>query len=54
MGIWELPIRQIYDEVDKDGNKLDETYYNGNIPEVRLRIEMAGIRLAGVFNDVFK
>ena len=43
---------KIYAEVEKS-NKLDEEYYNANIPLVQQRIEMAGIRLAGVLNTIF-
>jgi hypothetical protein len=43
---------KIYGEVEKN-NKLDEAYYKTNIPVVQQRIEMAGIRLAGVLNTLF-
>ena len=45
---------KIYVDFDKSGNKLGDAYYNENIPLVRQRIEMAGIRLAGVLNDIFR
>jgi len=44
---------KIYAEVEKNNNKLDEAYYKANIPVVQERIEMAGIRLAGVLNSIF-
>ena len=44
---------QLYSEV-KSGSKLDETYYQMHIGTVNERIEKAGIRLAGVLNEVFK
>jgi hypothetical protein len=44
---------KFYADLDKNGNKLDDAYYNENIPAVRQRIEMAGI-LAGELNTIFK
>jgi hypothetical protein len=43
---------KIYAAVEKD-NKLDDAYYQANIPVVQQRIEMAGIRLAGELNKIF-
>jgi hypothetical protein len=43
---------KIYADVEK-GNKLDDAYYKENMPIVQQRIEMAGIRLAGVLNTLF-
>jgi hypothetical protein len=43
---------KLYSEAEAD-NKLDEKYYNEHIPIVKQRIEMAGIRLAGVLNQIF-
>lgn len=53
--IWES--YQISSKIYKDvnsGNKLDDTYYNSNIGTVNNQIEKAGIRLAGILNEVFK
>lgn len=44
---------KLYAEVEKK-NKLDDKYYIEHMPIVQQRIEMAGIRLAGILNDVFK
>lgn len=43
---------KIYGDVEKN-NKLDDAYYEANIPVVQQRIEMAGIRLAGELNKIF-
>lgn len=43
---------KIYADVEKN-NKLDDEYYKANIPIVQQRIEMGGIRLAGVLNAIF-
>jgi nuclease S1 len=43
----------LYSEVEKN-NKLDEDYYKQHIGIVNERIEQAGIRLAGVLNQLFK
>ncbi len=43
----------LYAGVDK-GNKLGEAYYQEQIPVVEQRIEKAGIRLAGLLNDIFE
>jgi len=45
---------KIYADTEKKNNKLDEDYYKENIPIVQQRIEMAGIRMAGVLNEIFK
>lgn len=44
---------RIYTDVEKN-NKLDDEYYKANIPVIQQRIEMGGIRLAGVLNELFK
>lgn len=44
---------KLYDEV-KSGSKLGDDYYQKHIGTVDERIEKAGIRLAGVLNEVFK
>jgi hypothetical protein len=44
---------KIYADVERNNNKLDDAYYKANIPVVQQRIEMAGIRLAGVLNTLF-
>ncbi|MET3981136.1 hypothetical protein ABIB62_003787 [Mucilaginibacter sp. UYP25] len=44
---------KLYAEVAQN-NKLDHSYYESHINIVHERIEMAGIRLAGILNDVFK
>lgn len=43
----------LYSEIEKN-NKLDEDYYKQHISIVNERIEQAGIRLAGVLNQLFK
>jgi len=43
---------KIYGDIEKS-NKLDDAYYQANIPVVQQRIEMAGIRLAGELNKIF-
>ncbi|AMR33668.1 hypothetical protein A0256_20660 [Mucilaginibacter sp. PAMC 26640] len=45
---------KIYDDMDRNGRKPDEAYYQAKIPVVQQRIEMAGIRLAGTHNELFK
>lgn len=45
---------KIYADFDQSGNKLGDEYYKENIPVVHQRIEMAGIRLAGVLNSIFR
>ena len=44
---------KLYEEVAQN-NKLDEAYYQSHIGIVNKRIEMGGIRLAGVLNELFK
>jgi len=43
---------QLYNEVDKEKN-LGDDYYNSHIQIVEQRIDQAGIRLAGVLNDIY-
>lgn len=46
---------QLYNEVDQSGGKsLDQAYYQKYMPVVEQRIDQAGIRLAGVLNQIFK
>ncbi|MBL4674813.1 MAG: S1/P1 nuclease [Mucilaginibacter sp.] len=44
---------KLYSEVEQN-NKLDEAYYKAHINIVHERVEMAGIRLAGVLNSIFE
>jgi hypothetical protein len=44
---------QLYAEIEKNGNNIDDAYYQSHMPIVENRIEKAGIRLAGVLNDIF-
>jgi hypothetical protein len=44
---------KLYAEVASN-NKLDESYYNSHISLVEERLAAAGLRLAGVLNDIFK
>ncbi|WP_158795453.1 S1/P1 nuclease [Pedobacter sp. L105] len=45
----------LYKEADEtNGHEIDENYYKKHMPIVELRIQQAGIRLAGVLNDIFK
>ena len=44
---------QIYDEVH-DRRKLKNSYYEQHISTVNQRIYLAGIRLAGIINSIFK
>lgn len=44
---------KLYAEV-QSGNKLSEEYYTKHLPEVQLRLEQGGIRLAGILNEVLK
>ncbi|OWK69619.1 S1/P1 nuclease [Pedobacter sp. AJM] len=44
---------KLYQEVEKN-NKLDDAYYQSHIAIANKRIEMGGIRLAGVLNELFK
>lgn len=43
----------LYAEVEKE-NRLSEDYYTKHLPEIQLRIEQGGIRLAGLLNEIFK
>lgn len=43
----------LYAEVDKN-TKLNEAYYQEHIPILAQRIEKAGIRLAGLLNEIFE
>ncbi|WP_316805410.1 S1/P1 nuclease [Pedobacter nototheniae] len=44
---------KLYAEVEQN-NKIDEKYYQSHISIVNERIEMGGIRLAGLLNSIFK
>jgi hypothetical protein len=46
---WESYVisSQLYTEIGKNGNNIDDFYYAGHMPIVEDRIEKAGIRLAG-------
>ncbi len=44
---------RLYAEIEKN-NKLDEAYYTEHIGILDERIKLAGIRLAGVLNNLFK
>jgi hypothetical protein len=45
---------RLYAEIDSmKGRSIDESYYKAHIPIIRERIEQAGIRLAGVLNQLF-
>ncbi len=46
---------QLYADAAKpDGNMVDDAYYKKYIPVIQQRLEQAGIRLAGLLNEVFK
>jgi len=45
---------KIYADIEASGYKAGDDYYLANIPIVQQRIEMAGIRLAGVLNGIFQ
>lgn len=46
---------KLYAEVDAmKGRSIDETYYKAHIGIIGTRIQQAGIRLAGVLNELFK
>jgi hypothetical protein len=46
---------QLYAEVDAmKGRSIDETYYKAHIGIIEGRIQQAGIRLAGLLNELFK
>jgi hypothetical protein len=44
---------KVYGEVHK-GSVLDKNYYNRNIATAEMRLDMGGIRLAGVLNKIFQ
>jgi hypothetical protein len=44
---------QLYGEINKNGTNIDDAYYQAHMPIVQDRIEIAGIRLAGVLNAIF-
>lgn len=55
--IWESyqASSKLYAEVDAmKGRAIDDSYYQAHIGIVEDRIEKAGIRLAGVLNEIFK
>lgn len=46
---------QLYADVEKpNGNMIDDAYYQKYMPVIQQRISQAGIRLAGLLNEVFK
>lgn len=46
---------QLYAEVDAMGSrKIDDTYYQKHLPQIEVRIQQAGMRLAGVLNAIYK
>jgi len=44
---------QLYSEIEKNGTTIDDAYYQAHMPIVENRIEKAGIRLAGLLNEIF-
>ena len=55
--IWESYVvsSQLYAEVDAmKSRSIDDSYYQAHLPVLKERIEKAGIRLAGVLNELFK
>jgi hypothetical protein len=45
---------KLYAEIDAmNGRSIDDSYYQAHIQIVEQRIEMAGVRLAGVLNGIF-
>ncbi len=44
---------KLYAEIDANGHTIDDAYYQAHIQIVQQRIEMAGVRLAGVLNRIF-
>ena len=45
---------KLYAEADQaNGHQIEEEYYKKHMPIVELRIQQAGIRLAGVLNEIF-
>jgi S1/P1 Nuclease len=54
--IWESYVisSKLYAEIDAmNGRSIDDSYYQAHIQIVQQRIEMAGVRLAGVLNRIF-
>jgi hypothetical protein len=54
--IWESyqASSKLYEEVDAlKSRAIDDSYYQAHVPIVEDRIEKAGIRLAGVLNEIF-
>lgn len=46
---------ELYAEVDAMGSrKIDDTYYQKHLPQIEVRIQQAGMRLAGVLNAIYK
>jgi S1/P1 Nuclease len=37
----------------KSGQKLSDVYVNANLPVMRRRLYLAGVRIANVLNDAF-
>jgi S1/P1 Nuclease len=53
--LWEsYQITTILYQEAADNPNFDEKYYQDHIPIVKNRIEKAGIRLAGVLNDIYR
>jgi hypothetical protein len=46
---------KLYAEVDQmSSRKIDDAYYQKHLPSIEVRIQQAGIRLAGVLNRIYK
>lgn len=45
---------QLYAEVEKSNGNIDDAYYAKYMPVIQQRLAQAGIRLAGLLNEVFK
>ena len=46
---------KLYAEIDvMNGRSINDSYYQAHLPIVQQRIEQAGVRLAGVLNEIFK
>jgi nuclease S1 len=46
---------RLYAEVDAMKTRsIDDAYYQAHLPIIRERIEQAGVRLAGILNEIFK
>lgn len=53
--LWEsYQVATILYQEAADNPKFDEKYYQDHLPVLKSRIEKAGIRLAGVLNDIYK